>query len=149
MHRMGTASVLIAGMGGLGVEIAKNVILSGVKSVTVQDEGQSGWADLSSQVLLRVCQLQRNRILFEIILKTYFKKHIYIYIYFSMLSGCCNSKTQKWEWSTSLWSTCQHLPHPWSLNPLLMLPNARWCKQNAYLIKSLLKATYTQQAHVA
>lgn len=50
MHRMGTASVLIAGMGGLGVEIAKNVILSGVKSVTVQDEGDTVWTDLSSQV---------------------------------------------------------------------------------------------------
>ena len=51
MHRMGTASVLIAGMRGLGVEIAKNVILSGVKSVKVQDEGQAAWSDLSSQVL--------------------------------------------------------------------------------------------------
>uniref|UniRef100_A0A3Q2QZ93 E1 ubiquitin-activating enzyme n=1 Tax=Fundulus heteroclitus TaxID=8078 RepID=A0A3Q2QZ93_FUNHE len=49
MHRMGTAEVLIAGMKGLGVEIAKNVILSGVKSVTVQDEGQAEWSDLSSQ----------------------------------------------------------------------------------------------------
>lgn len=50
MHRMGKASVLVAGMGGLGVEIAKNVILSGVKSVTVQDEGDTAWTDLSSQV---------------------------------------------------------------------------------------------------
>ncbi|MED6246751.1 E1 ubiquitin-activating protein [Ataeniobius toweri] len=50
MHRMGRAEVLIAGMKGLGVEIAKNVILSGVKSVTVQDEGQAEWCDLSSQV---------------------------------------------------------------------------------------------------
>lgn len=52
MHRMGTANVLIAGMGGLGIEIAKNVILSGVKSVTVQDERQTKWTDLSSQVLI-------------------------------------------------------------------------------------------------
>lgn len=50
MHRMGTASVLIAGMRGLGIEIAKNVILSGVKSVIVQDEGVTDWTDLSSQV---------------------------------------------------------------------------------------------------
>lgn len=47
---MGTASVLVAGMGGLGVEIAKNVILSGVKSVTVQDQRNTMWTDLSSQV---------------------------------------------------------------------------------------------------
>lgn len=56
MHRMGTADVLIAGMRGLGVEIAKNVILSGVKSVTIQDEGQTTWTDLSSQVLTLCCQ---------------------------------------------------------------------------------------------
>lgn len=61
MHRMGTASVLIAGMRGLGVEIAKNVILSGVKSVTVQDEGLADWADLSSQFFLRESHLGQNR----------------------------------------------------------------------------------------
>ncbi|XP_023135555.3 ubiquitin-like modifier-activating enzyme 1 isoform X1 [Amphiprion ocellaris] len=61
MHRMGTASVLIAGMRGLGVEIAKNVILSGVKSVTVQDEGQTAWADLSSQFFLKESHLGQNR----------------------------------------------------------------------------------------
>lgn len=58
MHRMGAAQVLIAGMRGLGVEIAKNVILSGVKSVTVQDEGPADWSDLSSQVLLIKTQIQ-------------------------------------------------------------------------------------------
>lgn len=61
MHRMGTASVLIAGMRGLGVEIAKNVILSGVKSVTVQDEGVTQWADLSSQFFLNECNIGQNR----------------------------------------------------------------------------------------
>ncbi|XP_029286993.1 ubiquitin-like modifier-activating enzyme 1 [Cottoperca gobio] len=61
MHRLGTANVLIAGMRGLGVEIAKNVILSGVKSVTVQDEGQAVWADLSSQFFLKETHLGQNR----------------------------------------------------------------------------------------
>ncbi|KAM4582095.1 ubiquitin-like modifier-activating enzyme 1 isoform 2-T2 [Fundulus diaphanus] len=61
MHRMGTAEVLIAGMKGLGVEIAKNVILSGVKSVTVQDEGQAEWSDLSSQFFLQEADLGQNR----------------------------------------------------------------------------------------
>lgn len=50
MRRMGEANVLIAGMRGLGVEIAKNVILAGVRSVTVQDERVVEWYDLSSQV---------------------------------------------------------------------------------------------------
>ncbi|TKS71314.1 Ubiquitin-like modifier-activating enzyme 1 [Collichthys lucidus] len=61
MHRMGTADVLIAGMRGLGVEIAKNVILSGVKSVTIQDEGQTTWSDLSSQFFLKESHLGQNR----------------------------------------------------------------------------------------
>ncbi|XP_070758788.1 ubiquitin-like modifier-activating enzyme 1 [Enoplosus armatus] len=61
MHRMGKANVLIAGMRGLGVEIAKNVILSGVKSVTVQDEGQTVWTDLSSQFFLKESHLGQNR----------------------------------------------------------------------------------------
>lgn len=51
MRRMGKADVLIAGMRGLGVEIAKNVILAGVRSVTIQDEGVVQWRDLSSQVI--------------------------------------------------------------------------------------------------
>lgn len=55
MRRMGTADVLIAGMRGLGVEIAKNVILSGVKTVTIQDEGPAEWTDLSSQVPASGC----------------------------------------------------------------------------------------------
>ncbi|CAB1353379.1 unnamed protein product [Coregonus sp. 'balchen'] len=63
MRRMGTANVLIAGMRGLGVEIAKNVILSGVKSVTVQDEGLTEWMDLSSQFFLLPSHLGQNRAL--------------------------------------------------------------------------------------
>lgn len=50
MRRMGEADILIAGMRGLGVEVAKNVILAGVRSVMVQDEGMVEWNDLSSQV---------------------------------------------------------------------------------------------------
>ncbi|KAK2862011.1 hypothetical protein Q5P01_001544 [Channa striata] len=61
MHRLGSANVLIAGMRGLGVEIAKNVILSGVRSVTVQDEGLTVWRDLSSQFFLKESHLGQNR----------------------------------------------------------------------------------------
>ncbi|XP_037632219.1 ubiquitin-like modifier-activating enzyme 1 [Sebastes umbrosus] len=61
MHRMSTANVLIAGMRGLGVEIAKNVILSGVKSVTIQDQGPTTWTDLSSQFFLKESHLGLNR----------------------------------------------------------------------------------------
>ncbi|KAM6928447.1 ubiquitin-like modifier-activating enzyme 1 [Xenentodon cancila] len=61
MRRMGSAEVLVAGMRGLGVEIAKNVILSGVKAVTVQDENEAVWTDLSSQFFLQESDLGENR----------------------------------------------------------------------------------------
>lgn len=47
-----TSSVLVSGLRGLGVEIAKNIILGGVKAVTLHDQGTTQWADLSSQVSL-------------------------------------------------------------------------------------------------
>ncbi len=50
MQRLGNAHVLISGMRGLGVEIAKNIILGGAKSVIIHDSGKVGIADLSSQV---------------------------------------------------------------------------------------------------
>lgn len=50
MQRLAKTTVLVSGMKGLGVEIAKNIILAGVKSVTVHDLGNTQWSDLSSQV---------------------------------------------------------------------------------------------------
>jgi hypothetical protein len=52
MKHLQTSSVLVSGLQGLGVEIAKNIILGGVKSVTLHDQGTAQWADLSSQVPL-------------------------------------------------------------------------------------------------
>lgn len=50
MRKMAASSILICGLGGLGVEIAKDIILGGVKSVTLQDTKTTSWQDLSSQV---------------------------------------------------------------------------------------------------
>ncbi|KAM9483646.1 ubiquitin-like modifier-activating enzyme 1 [Clarias gariepinus] len=61
MRRMGEANVLICGMRGLGVEVAKNVILAGVGSVTIQDKGKTEWGDLSSQFYLKESDLGKNR----------------------------------------------------------------------------------------
>ncbi|XP_060948881.1 ubiquitin-like modifier-activating enzyme 1 [Limanda limanda] len=61
MKRMQNSNVLISGMRGLGVEIAKNVILAGVRSVTVHDQGVAEWRDLSSQFYLREEDLGKNR----------------------------------------------------------------------------------------
>ena len=49
-RRMATSNVLIVGANGLGAEIAKNVILAGVKSVTLLDDSLAEWSDLSAQV---------------------------------------------------------------------------------------------------
>lgn len=61
MRRMASSDVLISGLGGLGVEIAKNVILGGVKSVTLHDESVCTIADLSSQFYLSENSLGHNR----------------------------------------------------------------------------------------
>lgn len=53
MKRMGASNVLVVGMKGLGIEIAKNVALAGVKSLTVFDPSPVTVADLSSQFFLR------------------------------------------------------------------------------------------------
>ncbi|XP_007890173.1 ubiquitin-like modifier-activating enzyme 6 isoform X2 [Callorhinchus milii] len=37
MHQMAQSHVFLSGIGGLGVEIAKNIILAGIKAVTIQD----------------------------------------------------------------------------------------------------------------
>ncbi|XP_067835670.1 ubiquitin-like modifier-activating enzyme 1 isoform X1 [Heptranchias perlo] len=61
MKRMQNANILISGMRGLGLEIAKNVILGGVKTVTIHDQGVAQWVDLSSQFYLREADLSKNR----------------------------------------------------------------------------------------
>jgi ubiquitin-activating enzyme E1 len=53
MKRMGASNVLIAGLNGLGIEIAKNIALAGVKSLTLYDPTPTKIADLSSQFFLR------------------------------------------------------------------------------------------------
>jgi ubiquitin-activating enzyme E1 len=61
MRRMATSSVLISGLGGLGVEIAKNVILSGVKSVCLHDKKAVTQVDLAAQYYLSDKDVGRNR----------------------------------------------------------------------------------------
>ena len=58
---MAKSSVLISGMQGLGIEIAKNVILSGVKAVTLHDTETVKMGDLGSQFFLREADVGTNR----------------------------------------------------------------------------------------
>lgn len=61
MRRMASSDVLISGLGGLGVEIAKNVILGGVKSVTLHDDVVCKLAHLGSQFYLTEADIGKNR----------------------------------------------------------------------------------------
>jgi ubiquitin-activating enzyme E1-like protein 2 len=53
MHKMARSTVFISGMSGLGVEIAKNIVLAGVKEVVIHDSESASLSDLSSQFFLR------------------------------------------------------------------------------------------------
>ena len=63
MRRLGSSAVLVAGMGGLGVEVAKNVALAGVGQLVLQDTRQATIEDLSTNFFLseRDVREKRNR----------------------------------------------------------------------------------------
>ncbi|CAI9628008.1 unnamed protein product [Alternaria burnsii] len=61
MKRMGSSNVLVAGLRGLGVEIAKNIALAGVKSLTLYDPKPAALADLSSQFFLTPADVGKPR----------------------------------------------------------------------------------------
>ncbi|XP_057483857.1 ubiquitin-activating enzyme E1 1-like isoform X1 [Actinidia eriantha] len=63
MRRLFASNILVSGMQGLGAEIAKNLVLAGVKSVTVHDEGTVELWDLSSNFIFSEHDVGKNRAL--------------------------------------------------------------------------------------
>ncbi|KAF2288478.1 hypothetical protein GH714_007827 [Hevea brasiliensis] len=63
MRRLFASNILVSGMQGLGAEIAKNLILAGVKSVTLHDEGVVELWDLSSNFVFTEDDVGKNRAL--------------------------------------------------------------------------------------
>eukprot|EP00878_Enallax_costatus_P029970 GHUV01032549.1.p1 GENE.GHUV01032549.1~~GHUV01032549.1.p1 ORF type:complete len:236 (+),score=47.29 GHUV01032549.1:950-1657(+) len=61
MRRMAGASVLVSGANGVGVEIAKNVILAGVRALTIHDQKSVELRDLSAQFYLTEEDVGQNR----------------------------------------------------------------------------------------
>eukprot|EP00736_Rhodelphis_marinus_P003571 Rmarinus@m.19049 len=61
MGKLSAASVLISGLNGLGLEIAKNVILANVKAVTLHDTKVASMEDLGSQFYLSEKDIGSNR----------------------------------------------------------------------------------------
>ncbi|MFQ6655974.1 hypothetical protein Gotur_026281 [Gossypium turneri] len=63
MRRLFASNILVSGMQGLGAEIAKNLILAGVKSVTLHDDGAVELWDLSSNFVFSESDVGKNRAL--------------------------------------------------------------------------------------
>nr|GMD29242.1 ubiquitin-activating enzyme E1 1-like isoform X2 [Ipomoea batatas] len=63
MRRIFASNVLVSGLQGLGAEIAKNLILAGVKSVMLHDEGAVDLWDLSSNFIFSESDVGKNRAL--------------------------------------------------------------------------------------
>ena len=61
MKKMSNSSVLISGIGGLGIEIAKNIVLAGVRNVTIHDTKLTTISDLGSQFYLTESDIGQNR----------------------------------------------------------------------------------------
>ncbi|XP_063096462.1 ubiquitin-like modifier-activating enzyme 6 isoform X1 [Cavia porcellus] len=52
MQKMAKAHVFLSGVGGLGVEIAKNLVLAGIKALTIHDTGRCHTWDLGTNFFL-------------------------------------------------------------------------------------------------
>ncbi|KAJ6822887.1 ubiquitin-activating enzyme E1 2-like [Iris pallida] len=63
MRKLFASNVLVSGLDGLGVEIAKNLVLAGVKSVALHDEEAVGYWDLSSNFFFSEDDIGKNRAL--------------------------------------------------------------------------------------
>ncbi|XP_060241278.1 ubiquitin-like modifier-activating enzyme 7 isoform X5 [Meriones unguiculatus] len=61
MQRIKAAKVLLCGLQGLGAEVAKNLVLMGVGSLTLHDPHPTCWADLAAQFFLSEESLGRSR----------------------------------------------------------------------------------------
>ncbi|KAK8955955.1 Ubiquitin-activating enzyme E1 2 [Platanthera guangdongensis] len=61
MRRLFASSVLVSGLQGLGVEIAKNLVLAGVKSISLHDEGNVELWDLASNFYFSEDDVGKNR----------------------------------------------------------------------------------------
>ncbi|KAM7532024.1 hypothetical protein LguiB_035434 [Lonicera macranthoides] len=63
MRRLFASNILVSGMQGLGAEVAKNLALAGVKSVTLHDEGKVELWDLSGNFIFSEDDVGKNRAL--------------------------------------------------------------------------------------
>jgi len=61
MNQLQKAHIFLSGLGGLGVEIVKNVVLAGPKAITLHDTKQATAIDLSNQFYIKEDDIGKNR----------------------------------------------------------------------------------------
>ena len=59
--KQATARIFLSGAGALGIEISKNLVLSGCKSFTLHDSEKVTYKDLSGQFFLNDKDIGKNR----------------------------------------------------------------------------------------
>lgn len=59
--RQAKAKILVVGCGALGIEIAKNIVLSGVKKMVIWDEQKVQHKDLAGQFFLNETDIGERR----------------------------------------------------------------------------------------
>uniref|UniRef100_A0A673C889 E1 ubiquitin-activating enzyme n=1 Tax=Sphaeramia orbicularis TaxID=375764 RepID=A0A673C889_9TELE len=91
MHQMAQSSVFLSGMGGLGVEIAKNIVLAGVKAVTLHDTKQCETWDLGSNFFIRKDDVSHHRTRVEAVCPRVAELNPYVHV--DMLSSALDDNT--------------------------------------------------------
>ena len=86
VRRQANSTILVHGIGGLGIEIAKNLVLSGCKELVIQDDKLTTFYDLSSQFFLNENDIGKNR------------------------AQCCVKKLQDLNYYVKVNSSIEHLP---------------------------------------
>ena len=59
--KQANASIFLSGLGALGLEVTKNIVLSGVKRFTIHDAAKASYRDLSGQFFLTEEDIDKNR----------------------------------------------------------------------------------------
>ena len=62
VNKQSKASIVLLGLGSLGVEIAKNVVLSGCRELAIWDDKPVNYSDLSGQFFLGEEDLGKSRL---------------------------------------------------------------------------------------
>ncbi|KAF8570046.1 hypothetical protein P879_02455 [Paragonimus westermani] len=61
MQKMSESKVFLHGLGGLGIEIAKNLVLGGIQELTIQDNTVCSYADLGTQFFVRKADIEAGK----------------------------------------------------------------------------------------